>query len=55
MAETVTDYDVDKAIAYAKEHYDDESTTTTEGQDCVQFLRECLEAGGVPKDENQSK
>ena len=51
--ETVTDYDVDKAIAYAKEHYDDKSTTTTEGQDCVQFLRECLEAGGVPKDENR--
>lgn len=46
-AETVSQYDAEKAIAYAKKHVNDSS------QDCVQFLRECLEAGGVPKDKNR--
>ena len=51
--ETVYSYNVEKAVAYAKAHYNDESTTTTEGQDCTQFVRECFEAGGVPTDSNR--
>lgn len=49
--ETVPDYDVDKAVAYAEAHYKDGSTATTDQPDCTQFVRECFEAGGVPKDE----
>lgn len=49
--ETVPDYDVDKAVAYAEAHYNDGSTATTDQPDCTQFVRECFEAGGVPKDE----
>lgn len=49
--ETVTNYDADKAISYAKEHYNDGGTTIDPTrEDCTQFLRECLEAGGVIKD-----
>lgn len=51
--ETVPDYDVEKAIAYAEAHYKDDSTATTDKPDCTQFVRECFEAGGVPKDENR--
>ena len=51
FGETVPKYDSSKAVKYAEEHYDDPGTTTTlSKQDCTQFLRECLEAGGVPKD-----
>ncbi len=49
--ETVTKYDASKAISYAKEHYNDGGTTIDPTrEDCTQFLRECLEAGGVIKD-----
>ena len=51
--ETVPDYDVDKAVAYAEAHYNDDSTATTNQPDCTQFVRECFEAGGVPKDTNR--
>ena len=55
FGETVSGYDVNKAVAYAKEHYDDFKDILDEngeeGGDCTQFVRECLEAGGVPKDE----
>lgn len=51
--ETVPDYDVDKAVAYAEAHYNDGSTATTNQPDCTQFVRECFEAGGVPKDTNR--
>lgn len=51
--ETVPDYDVDKAVAYAEAHYNDGSTATTDQPDCTQFVRECFEAGGVPKDTNR--
>lgn len=53
-AETVPDYDVEKAVNYAKAHYDDGGTVLEPGrEDCTQFVRECFEAGGVPKDENR--
>ena len=51
--ETVPDYDVDKAVAYAEAHYNDDSTATTNQPDCTQFVRECFETGGVPKDANR--
>ena len=52
--ETVPDYNVGKAVEYAENHYSDQSTTTTDKPDCTQFVRECFEAGGVPKDENRT-
>lgn len=54
FGETVSKYDVDAAVAYAKEHYDDGGTVSEpDREDCTQFLRECLEAGGVPRDNNR--
>ena len=47
-AETVETYNVQTVVSYAKEHYDDFADTN--GGDCTQFVRECIEAGGVPKD-----
>mgnify|MGYP003371017979 CR=1 FL=1 len=53
-AETVANYDAAKAVNYAKVHYDDGGTVLEPGrEDCTQFVRECFEAGGVPKDENR--
>lgn len=53
-AETVPNYDVEKAVNYAKAHYDDGGTALEpDREDCTQFVRECFEAGGVPKDENR--
>lgn len=52
-AETVVDYDTDAAVSYAKEHWDDSSTNVGDKPDCIQFVRECMEAGGVPTDENR--
>lgn len=50
--ETVPAYNANQAVAYAKAHYDDFKDIPEEkGGDCTQFLRECLEAGGVPKDD----
>lgn len=46
-AETVTSYNVDAAVSYAKKHVNDSK------QDCIQFVRGCFEAGGVKKDENR--
>lgn len=46
-AETITSYKADAAVSYAKKHVNDSK------QDCIQFVRECLEAGGVPKDQDR--
>lgn len=46
-AETVSSYDVNKAVTYAEKHVNDSK------QDCVEFVRDCFEAGGVPKDANR--
>ncbi len=53
-AETVPSYDASKAVSYANEHFDDGGTALNPSkEDCVQFVRECFEAGGVPSDTNR--
>lgn len=54
FGETAASYNADRAISYAKAHYDDGYTATTPDKgDCTQFVRECFEAGGIPKDNNR--
>lgn len=49
-AADVSSYNVDKAIQYAWEHWDDKTAYDGGKLDCVKFTRACVEAGGVPKE-----
>lgn len=45
------EYDPNKTIEYAAEHWDDETAYDGGQQDCVKFAKSCAEAGGIPKEE----
>lgn len=52
-AERAVSYDKDDAVAYATEHAKDEpefSKANGMGSDCANFVSKCLNAGGIPTD-----
>lgn len=45
---SASDYSADKALAYAKTHWNDGKG------DCVAFVRACVQAGGIPKEKGRT-
>jgi len=48
--ETVTDYNVNATLNYAKAHCNDAKEPGASKADCIEFARTCVQKGGVPQD-----
>jgi len=48
-AKTTINYDASKAIKYASKHWGDSTEADGTKPDCVEFVRTCVEKGGVPR------